>query len=93
MLAVDHPLNAGADRFSSQRAGMAGRVHLTQSIDSDQGVDLCGRHRRMAEQFLHHADVCAAVEQMRGERMPQGVRGEVLGDACLLYTSPSPRDS
>src|SRR3954453_11826116 len=53
---------------------VAGGVDLAQPVDGDQCVDLRRRHRGVAEQFLHHADVGTAVEQVRGEGVPQGVR-------------------
>ena len=61
-------------------------------------VDLRGGHAGVPEQFLHGAHVRAALDQVRGKGMAQGVRMEWFGDAgplpgcCLLYTSPSPRD-
>src|SRR5215510_11902118 len=39
-------------------------------------VDLCGREISVAEHHLDRAQVGAAIEQMRGERMPQDVRTE-----------------
>lgn len=63
---------------------MRSRIHLTQSVGSDQGVHLRGGHRGVAQELLNHPDVSAALKQMRGERMPEGVRGDVLGDVGLL---------
>ena len=35
----------------------------------------------MAQQFLHRANVIAALQQMRGEGMTEGMRRSQLGDA------------
>src|SRR5689334_6644674 len=37
-------------------------------------IDLRGREIRMAEHLLHGAQVCAAFEQVRGERVAEQVR-------------------
>src|SRR6185437_10168852 len=50
----------------SERSGVRRGVHLAQLVHSDQGVDLGGGHRRVAEQFLHHPHVSPAVEQVGG---------------------------
>jgi len=62
---------------SAESPGMGGRVYLAQPIDGDEGVDLSGRHRRVTEQLLYDADVGAPVEQVGGEGVPEGVRGDV----------------
>jgi nucleoside-diphosphate-sugar epimerase len=54
--------------------GVGGGVDLAELVHRDQRVDLGGRHGCVAEQFLDHPDVGAAVEQVRGERVPQRVR-------------------
>ena len=59
----------------SASSGVRGGVDLTQRVHRDQGVDLRGGHRSVPEELLHHADVRAALEQVGGERVPQGVRG------------------
>src|SRR2546423_5646945 len=60
---------------------MTGRVDLTQPVDRHTGVDLGGRGRTVTEQLLHGADVGAAVEQVGGEGMTQGVRGDAAAQA------------
>ena len=52
-------------------------VHRTQPRDRDVGVELRGGQRRVAEQFLHDAQVGAALEQMGGGAVPQAVRTDV----------------
>ena len=37
----------------------------------------------MSQQHLHHPQIRAMIEQVRGKRMPQHVRTDMLGDACL----------
>ena len=55
-------------------------------------VDLRGHEAFVAQQFLHAADVGAAVEQMRGEAVPQRVRrGAVVeaGQFQILFQHPA----
>ena len=59
---------------------MGGGVYLAQGFGGDQGVDLGGGYRGMAQQFLDHAHVGAAFQQVRGEGVPQRVRGNVPVD-------------
>ena len=47
-------------------------------------VDLRGGHAGVPEQFLHGAHVRAALDQVRGKGMAQGVRMEWFGDAGPL---------
>lgn len=49
------------------------------------GIDLRGLHIRMAEQFLHRADVLPGFEQMRGKRMAKGMRRSGLIDTNPTY--------
>src|SRR3954464_14376790 len=85
--AAADPAKTVVEQLSAARPRVTGRVHLAQPIDGDQCVDLCGGHRRVAEQLLDHAYVGAAVEQVGGERVPQRVRGDVAGDARPLRGS------
>lgn len=50
-------------------AGMRGVVHAAEVVDGDVRVDLRGREARVAEKFLHGAQIGPGVEQMRGERV------------------------
>ena len=61
----------------SKRSRVGGGVHLAQPVGGDQRVQLGGGHRRVAEQLLDHPDVGAAVQQVGGEGVPQGVRADV----------------
>ena len=63
----------------SARARVRRRVHVAQRVDRDVRVDLGRRDRRVAEQLLHDAHVGAALQQVRRERVPQGVRRHVRG--------------
>src|SRR5688500_593379 len=63
---------------------MSRRVNLPKFLNGHQGVDLRGRHGRVAEQFLDDADVGATVAQVRRERVPEGVRRHLLLDAGAL---------
>ena len=56
------------------RARVGGPIGADQAFGIDLGINLRGRQRGVAEQFLDRADVAAASEQVRGERMAQRVR-------------------
>ena len=58
--------------------GMMLRVQRLQPLARDVRVDLRGRDVRVAEQHLHHAQVGAVVDEMRGEGVAQDVRRELL---------------
>ena len=53
-------------------------MQLLQPLARNVGVDLRRRDVRVAEQQLHHAQVGAVVEQVRGEGVAQRVRRERL---------------
>jgi hypothetical protein len=53
-------------------------MQLLQPLARDVGVDLRGRDVGVAEQQLHHAQVGAVVEQVRGEGVAQHVRRDAL---------------
>jgi hypothetical protein len=55
---------------------MGGVVGFLQSLGSQVRVDLRGDEVRVAEQFLHAAQVRAGIEQMRGVTVPQFMRRE-----------------
>jgi len=57
------------------RSGMRLFVRLAERGGADVGVDLRGDQALVAQQFLHAADVRAAVEQVRGEAVAELVRG------------------
>src|SRR3954464_8917096 len=71
------PGSAGGGLTDAEGAGMGGGVDLAQMVGADPGVDLRRRHRSVAEQLLHHADVGAALEQVGRERVPHRVRRHV----------------
>src|SRR5215216_4782241 len=50
----------------------------------DTGVERGGLERGVPEQHLDHANVDVLLQQMRGEAVPERVRGHVLGDPGLL---------
>src|SRR5262249_57385633 len=65
----------------SIRARMSLLVTLLQALRRHMCVDLRRRQIAMAEQLLHAADVGAAVEQVRGEAVPQAVRARARVEA------------
>ena len=55
---------------------MGSVIDVAQAADGNVGVDLSGHESGMAKQFLHGAEVGAAVEQMGRKRMSQAVRSQ-----------------
>ena len=67
-------------RVNARSAGSVSRPRMGAAIDFQQAfgvnsrIDLRGRERRVAEQFLDRAQVAAARQQMGGEGMPERMR-------------------
>src|SRR5580692_1052581 len=61
------------------RARMRRAVSFDESVGVHFRVDLRGRQRRVAEQFLDRAQIAAAREEMRGEGMAQRMRRRRFG--------------
>src|SRR6185437_2544049 len=59
------------------------RVQLFHTLARDVRIDLCRRQIAVAEQHLHHAQIRAVVQQMRGECVAQRVRRELAIHAGL----------
>src|SRR5438477_499194 len=57
-------------------------VHGPEIVPVDVSVKLRGREVRVTEHLLHRAQVGAALEQVGGERVAQGVRCDALGQPC-----------
>src|SRR6266566_259115 len=58
---------------SGRRTRMGAAVNLHEPIGIDRGIDLRGRQRRMAEQFLDRAQIAAARQEVCRKGMPQRV--------------------
>jgi hypothetical protein len=58
-------------------------VQRLQALARDVRVDLRGGDVGVAEQQLHHAQVGAVVDEVRGERVAQRVRRDGARDARL----------
>lgn len=56
-------------------------VDFFEVLVGDVSVDLCGRNISVAEHGLYGADVSTVHEEVGGEAMAQGMRGNVFGDA------------
>ncbi len=52
-------------------------MHCAQARDRHMRVELCGGKRRMAEEFLHDAQICTTFEEMRGRAVPEAVRSDI----------------
>src|SRR5690606_28473096 len=48
--------------------------HRQPATVEHMGIDLRGLYIRVAKQLLHGANILTAFQQMRGKRMPQGMR-------------------
>src|SRR5215470_2503461 len=68
--------------MSTARGGLLG-MPLLESLARYMGVDLRGRQVAVSEQHLHDPHIGALVEQVRGESVPHGVRGEFVRNASL----------
>ncbi len=58
--------------------------HITQFVIFKVGINLRGRDAAVAEHFLDIPQVCTILQQVCGERVAVGVRGNLLADACFL---------
>ena len=70
---------APSARFLGSRTAASGArvclmINIEQPLLRDVGVDLGGRQITVAEKLLHTAKIGAAIEQVRGETVPQRVR-------------------
>src|SRR6476646_8972992 len=62
-------------------------MHLPEVLPIDMGVNLRGRDIGVAEHLLNRAQVRAALEQVGGERVTEGVRRHRLCDPRLFDVS------
>ena len=53
-------------------------MYVSELRVGDVGVDLGGRDRRMAQEGLDGTDIGSVAEQIGGERVAQGVRGNIF---------------
>src|SRR3989338_1140896 len=65
------------------RSWMELLVYPFQARTLDMRVDLRRRDVRMPQKLLHHAQIGAILQKMRGERMPQNMRINFFSDAGL----------
>ena len=64
---------------------------MLQALIGNMGVDLGGVDVGMAEQHLHHAQVCTVIDQMGGKRMAQFVWADVLNaDLLSIFVNDHP---
>src|SRR5262252_10895399 len=55
-------------------------AHGFRTTIQDMGIDHGSLHVLMPEQFLHGPNIVAGFQQLRGERVPKGMAGDVFGD-------------
>jgi hypothetical protein len=60
---------------------VGGVEDLAQVVGRHVRVDLGGRHVGVAEHLLHAAQVGAALQQVRGEAVPERVQADLAGHA------------
>jgi hypothetical protein len=61
---------------------MMATVHVAQIFAIDVRVDLGRRNVDVTQQLLNGGQIGPTLEQMRGKRVPQGVRGDAALNAC-----------
>src|SRR5688500_4783644 len=66
-------LASSARKPSTSGSGVGEVIDLPQALGVDVAIDLRGRERGVAEELLDRAQVGAALEQVRGEGVPQPV--------------------
>ena len=62
---------------------MGAVVNLDQLFHRDLSINLCGRQSSVTQKLLYITEICSAIEQVRGERMPQAVRRNVVDVGTL----------
>src|ERR1035437_6243191 len=62
---------------------MGTSIYVFDTFASQMCVQLCRVDARMSEQLLNDAQVGPALQEMRGKRMPQGVRADAILQAGL----------
>jgi hypothetical protein len=67
------------------------RMQFLHALAGHVGVDLRGRQVAVTQQHLHHAQVGAVVQQVRGEGMPQRVRREFAAELNLVRVARGAR--
>src|SRR3981189_216127 len=72
---------SGFESEADSGAGVRRLVDFQQPLAVDTGINLRGRKRRVAEQFLDRAQIAAAAQQMSGKRMPQRMWRRTVGQA------------
>ena len=56
-------------------------IHFDHDMIGIVGPNGCGK-----------SNVVDSIRWVMGEQSAKALRGKAMGDVCLLYTSPSPRD-
>ena len=59
--------------------GMGLFVYFLQFINREMGIDLGSGQTAVSEQFLDGAQIGSVIQEMSGERMPQDMGTEFLG--------------
>ena len=63
-------------------------VQILEVLAGDVGVYLSRRYIHMTEHYLHGSQIGAALQQMRGKRMPQTVGRNFFMDLRLIAVAP-----
>ncbi len=59
-------------------------IYVPKLLIDHLSIDLGGRDICMAQHFLNGFQIRTVFQQVDSKGMPQGVRGNVLVDACLI---------
>jgi hypothetical protein len=62
-------------------------VQILEPLTRDMCVDLCGTQVAVTQQQLHYAQIRTAIQQVRGECVPQTVWRHLPADASFLGVS------
>ncbi|MEY2721761.1 MAG: hypothetical protein RL597_1206 [Pseudomonadota bacterium] len=62
-------------------------VQALHALAGDVGIDLSRRQIGVTQEHLHHAQISAVIEQMRGEGVTQGMRRQRFVDPSRLCVS------
>ena len=57
-------------------------MQLFQPLPRHMRINLRGGYIRMPQKHLHHTQIRAVIEQVRGKGMAQHMRAHVFSDAC-----------
>src|SRR5437762_10277396 len=67
-------------------------INFLATFNRRMSIHLRGPQRRVTEQLLHRSEISARIQQVRGERVPQGVHVQVLAPPRECAEQPLHRE-